>query len=220
MLEPVKLVDAWRRIESELPAGWADARLRVHISDPTRFERAAAALAPLTPGRVGTDALVLSLRRASAASNVRKLLSRLDAEGIGGTLELVGAEEPLDGHAVDGRTAGRQTLVSSWDAELAALPEDWSDLLVEVELESSDQIARAALLLAPCNPTRAGGLKTLRFRCARTAGYGASPGVARRCLERLDEEGVRGSVRILHVLSDTDRVDTLGPVWHIAGRSV
>jgi hypothetical protein len=44
--------------------------------------------------------------------------------------------------------------------------------------------------------------------------------MVRRCLERLDREGVRGSVRILHALSDTDPVATQGPVWYVGGRPV
>ena len=41
-----------------------------------------------------------------------------------------------------------------------------------------------------------------------------------RCLERLDDEGIRGELRILRVLSDTDPVATQGPVWYVEGRSV
>jgi hypothetical protein len=41
-----------------------------------------------------------------------------------------------------------------------------------------------------------------------------------RCLERLDEEGIRGRVRILRALSDTQPVGTQGPVWRVGGRSV
>ena len=51
-----------------------------------------------------------------------------------------------------------------------------------------------ALLLAPVNPARAGGEPGLRFRVARARGYGASPPMTRRCLERLDEEGIRGEL--------------------------
>jgi hypothetical protein len=213
MLERVRLADSWRAIESELAPGWVDARLRLHISDPTRFDRAARALGPFAPGRVGGASLVLTLARASAASNLRKHLERLDAEGIAGRLELVGSDAP----AVTARD--RATLVSDWDRELAALPDDWSDLYVEVELESSDQLARAALLLAPCNPSRV-PVKSLHFRCARMAGYGVSGAMARRCLERLDGDGIRGAVHVLRVLSETDLVHTQGPVWYVGGKSV
>jgi len=59
-----------------------------------------------------------------------------------------------------------------------------------------------------------------RFRVARRFGYGASPEMFRRCLERLDGEGIGGTLRILHALSDTKPVSTQGPVWYVGGRSV
>ena len=60
----------------------------------------------------------------------------------------------------------------------------------------------------------------LRFRVARRFGYGASPGMVHRCLERLDDEGIPGELRILRVLSDTDPVSTQGPVWYVEGKAV
>ena len=103
---------------------------------------------------------------------------------------------------------------------LAALPPDWSDVYAEVQLDSTDYLEPAALQLAPVNPARYGGATGFRFRCARTFGYGASPEVAARCLQRCDEAGITGSVMILRALSDTYPVATQGPVWYIGGRSV
>ena len=114
----------------------------------------------------------------------------------------------------------RPTLAATWDAELAALPPDWTDIYAEVELVSSDWLERAALLMAPVNPARYGGTPGFRFRVARRFGYGASPEMTRRCLERVDEEQIRGQLRILRVLSDTKPVHTQGPVWYVEGRSV
>ena len=103
---------------------------------------------------------------------------------------------------------------------MSRLPPDWSDLYAEVELDSTDFVERAALLLAPVNPARFGGGKTFKFRAASRGGYGVAAGMARRCLERLDEEGITGRVRILRVLSDTHPVSTQGPVWIEGGRAV
>jgi hypothetical protein len=89
-----------------------------------------------------------------------------------------------------------------------------------VELDSSDYLQRAVLHLGPLNPRREGRRLALRFRCARSFGYGASPGMVRRCLERCDAEDIRGRVRILRALSDTRPVATQGPVWQVAGRTV
>jgi len=114
----------------------------------------------------------------------------------------------------------RATFVASWDAAVAVLPPDWSDLYCEVELTSTDYLERAALLMAPANPARYGGKPGFRFRCSRVFGYGVDDAMARRCLARLDEGGIRGTFQILRALSDTHPVQTQGPVWYVGGRSV
>ena len=58
------------------------------------------------------------------------------------------------------------------------------------------------------------------FRCSGRSGYGASRPMARRCFERLDDDGIVGETRILRVLSDTDNVDTQGPVWLVGGKTL
>ena len=111
-------------------------------------------------------------------------------------------------------------MAANWDAALAALPPDWSDLLCILELDSSDHLPRAALLGAPMNPTRVRGEIALQFRASGKQGYGVSPQMARRCFERMDAEGITGSIRIAYGLSDTENAATQGPVWRLAGRSV
>ena len=96
----------------------------------------------------------------------------------------------------------------------------WSDLLCELELDSSDHVPRAALLGAPLNPTRNPDAIALRFRVSGKQGYGASPGMARRCFERMDADGITGRITVLGGLSDTENAVTQGPVWRLAGRSV
>jgi hypothetical protein len=59
-----------------------------------------------------------------------------------------------------------------------------------------------------------------RFRAARRFGYGAAPQMVARCLARCDEDGIRGAVRILRVLSDTRPAATQGPVWLLEGKTV
>jgi hypothetical protein len=213
----MRLADQWHAIEEGLPADWADARLELTPDDPSQLDRAAALLAPLIPGRGRSTIRFFTARRGAGPSPeaVRRTVRRLDRSGIRGKLELVASGQPT----IEPPTA-RETLAASWDAEVATLPPDWSDVYAEVELRSTDQMERAALLLAPVNPSRFGGRPAFRFRVAQTFGYGASPGMVRRCLERLDEEDIRGAVRILRVLSDTRPVATQGPVWYIGGRAV
>jgi hypothetical protein len=223
MLSLVALVDQWRAIEQSLPDGWGDARLRLTVAEEGQCDRAAALLGPATPGRHGRVLSFFTARRGSGPSPdfVERLLRRLDREGIQGTLELVGADAAVDTADEPPQQAPKSgSFVDQWKAELAALPEDWSDLYAEVELDSSDYLERAALLLAPLNPTRYGGKPGFRFRVAQRFGYGASPEMSHRCFERLDEEGIRGRVRVLHALSDTRPVQTQGPVWYVGGTTV
>lgn len=213
----MRLVEQWRQIERSLPAEWGDARLRLTVPDEGDCDRAASLLGPLNPGRRGKVVRFFAARRGAGPSpdTVGRLLRRLDEERIEGELELVGSE----GAQAQPEIA-RSTFVATWDAGIASLPPDWSDLYAEIELVSTDWLERAALLLAPVNPARYGGKPALRFRVARRFGYGASPEMTRRCLERLDEAGIRGELRILRFLSDTEPVATQGPVWYVEGRSV
>jgi hypothetical protein len=218
MLRPVSLVEQWREIVRELPEDWADARLRLTVENEGDCDRAAAVLGPVNPGRRGNVLRLFAARRGAgpSPSAVERLLQRLDGERIRGELELVGSEEAEPPPA----EVQQATLAGTWDASIAALPPDWSDLYCEVQLVSSDWLERAALLMAPVNPARYGGVPGFRFRVARRFGYGASPQMTRRCLERVDEEHIRGEFRILRLLSDTDPVHTQGPVWYVEGRSV
>jgi catechol 2,3-dioxygenase-like lactoylglutathione lyase family enzyme len=213
----VSLVEQWDRIERGLPEGWGDARLALSVEDEAKLARAAALLGPLTPGRRGSELRFFTARRGAGfgPDHLRRLLRGLDEERIPGTLELLASDAPAAAPAVE-----RERLAESWDALVAALPDDWSDLYCELELTSGGHLERAALLLAPVNPARHGGTVGLRFRVARLRGYGASAEMTRRCLERLDEEGVTGRLEILRALSDTQHVATQGPVWRVGGRSV
>jgi hypothetical protein len=114
--------------------------------------------------------------------------------------------------------AARTLLAAQWDELVEALPADWSDLLCRLTLVSSDDVPRAALLAAPVNPSRPGKDVGFDFRVARSAGYGVSAQMARRCLIRLDDAGIPGSVEVLHALSDTQHVATQGPVWIVGGK--
>jgi hypothetical protein len=223
MLRFVSVVDQWQAIERTLPEGWSDARLRLTIPDLGDSDRAAALLGPVNPGRRGKVISFFTARRGAGPSPavIQRLLAGLDRARIEGELELLGVGEPeTEGAPAATVVVETQPFAPAWDAELAGLPADWSDLYAEVELVSSDWLERAALLMAPLNPARYGAKAGFRFRVARQFGYGASPEMTRRCLERLDEEGMRGAVRVLRVLSDTRPVQTQGPVWYVGGRSV
>ncbi len=218
---PVKLVRQWRDLVDGLPAGWGDAHVRLRLEDSAQVDRALALLGPLQAHRATDGTLAFRVAADDSgppAAMAGRSLELVDRERIAGTLEL---ESTVAGPpAAAPERAPEQSLPDSWAAALATLPADWSDLLGEVELGSSDYLERAALHLSPINPRRDGNRLALRFRCARKAGYGASPEMVRRCLERCDAERIAGRVHVLRALSDTQPVQTQGPVWQIAGRTV
>jgi hypothetical protein len=213
----MSLADQWNDVEKGLDPRWSHAVLSLEVGDETRRSRAAALLAPAGPGRHGT-ALRFSADRAGGGVGpeaIRRMLRRLDEEGIDGALALVstGAADVVE-------VAAPVSLAGAWDAALAAVPSDWSDLFCELGLTSTDHVDHAALLLAPINPLRREGRPGFRFRVARSTGYGASPGMVRRCLGRLDDEGIPGDVRVIEAMSDSHHVGTQGPVWYVAGKAV
>ncbi|MEP6910650.1 MAG: hypothetical protein ABI896_09515 [Actinomycetota bacterium] len=214
----MSLVTQWRTLVDELPENWADARLRLTTADDATAVRAAAVLAPLNPGRRGMTLTFHTGQGGIAPTPVliERLLARLDEEHAFGALELIGSDKT----ALPEPVQHQRTLADTWDTSIAGLPEDWSDLYAEVELDSTDWLDRAALLMAPVNPARYGEAPGFRFRVARRFGYGAAPEMTRRCLERVDAEHITGELRILRVLSDTDPVATQGPVWYLDGRAV
>jgi hypothetical protein len=214
----MRLVDQWTRIEQGLDPRWHDARLDLSVTDDAQQQRALALLGPAGPGRAGTTIRFFATRSGGGVGPeaVRRLLHRIDEERIAGTLTLVSSDEAPAAQAV-----ARTTLAEEWDTALALLPADWSDLLCELELTSTDHIERGALLLAPLNPVQGGtGRPGFRFRSAATFGYGASAGMVRRCLARLDDANIPGEVRIVRALSDAHPVGTQGAVWYIGGKAV
>jgi hypothetical protein len=211
----VSLVEQWNRVEGGLDPSWRDARLSLRIDRPEARSRAAALLAPAGPGLAGGEIRFFAARSGAGVGPeaVRRLLRRIDAEGITGTLALLSS-----GKAQPEPLVSRSRLAAAWDAALASLPSDWSDVVAELELDSSTDLDRAAVQCGPLNPIQSTGRPGFRFRCASTRGYGASPGMVRRCLERLDAEEIGGEVRITRSLSDAHPVGTQGAVFSIGSR--
>jgi hypothetical protein len=210
----VSVAEQWKRIGSELPDGWARVDLRLRLPDRAAAERAAATLGPAGPFRVEPTVLAFAIARDGSAvgpENATRLLSRIPR----GTLVLESsraAQKPAPEPVA--------SLVQAWDTAIAGLPADWNDAWVELQLTSTDYIERASVLCIQANPRRDGERAALRFRVARKAGYGVAAGMARRCLERCDEQGIHGSILVLRVLSDTDHVATQGPSWILDGQTV
>lgn len=222
MLTAVKLVDQWAAVERRLPPDWETVSLRLRTEQSEELSEAARILGPMNVGRAG-DTLAFAVRRAGGAAGpeaARRLFARLDQARIWCLLEQEGVTEPEPFVEEPSAATERRPLAVAWDEALGALPADWSDLLCALDIDSSALLSRAALLCAPVNPTRARDRVGFTFRCARLAGYGVSPSMARRCFERLDDEGIPGAVTVLQVVSDSDNVGTQGPVFVVGGKAL
>ncbi|HUY71751.1 MAG TPA: hypothetical protein VMV08_05880 [Gaiellaceae bacterium] len=213
------LVSEWEQAEAELSTEWADARVLLRFEEPGRIDRVTVLLAPLQPLRAGEATISIRIARhgdGPSPEALRRALARLDSERLHGALSI----DAVESEPAAAETVSAPTLAESWDTALAGLPADWSDLLGEIELDSSDHLDTAAVHLAPLNPRLTGEGMRLQFRSASRFGYGASAGMVRRCLERCDAAGIHGRVQVLRALSDTQPVATQGPVWQIDGRMV
>ena len=220
----MRLAEQWSEILAGLPRGWEAVSLSLALADPQQGGRAALVLGPAAPARRDSTFRVDVVRESgsvgTSAALFRRVLRRLDDEGIGGRLSLrEGGGAPDEGR--DGAPgAAARGLAGQWLALVDGLPPDWSHLLAQLDLHSSDFLERAALLMVPTNPTRLAGSRAFRFRVARRVGYGASPGMVRRSCERLDRERITGRLSLVQVVSDARPVATQGPVWRIGGRAV
>ncbi len=214
----MRAADQWAQIEETLDADWAEARLS--FAPEGSSSEAAAVLGPMQPVRVGDELRFHVTRSDGGAERARNTLGRLDRNRIWGTLALIDVATDTPPSTMPAVPAAVTPLADAWDDAISSLPPDWSDLLCELELDSSDHVPRAALLGAPLNPSRVPDATALRFRASGKRGYGVSPQMARRCFERMDAEGITGRIAVLYGLSDTENADTQGPVWRLAGRSV
>jgi hypothetical protein len=214
----MRAADQWALIEGDLGIDWEEVQLS--FTPEGSLSEAAAVLAPLQPVRVGNELRFHVSRLGGGPQRARNILSRLDKKRVWGTLSMLDVVEK-DERLEPARAMGDvRSLVDSWDRMLTEVPPDWSDILCELELDSSDHLPRAALLGAPLNPTRNPDAIALRFRVSGKQGYGAHPNMVRRCFERMDTEGITGRIDVLYVLSNTENAVTQGPVWRLAGRSV
>jgi len=211
----MRLAEQWKEIEVGLPEDWASARLSLTLSEDGDDARATLILSSFAPGRVGPSFRFDVGRDRSP----ERILARLDREGFRGRLDTVETKARAETKA-PAAPSREAPLARQWDELAADLPPDWSEAYAELELGSSDFVSRAALLAAPLNPANFGAPTTLRFRSASHTGYGTAPQMVRRCLERLDAEGITGTVRVLRVLSHTSHAFTQGPVWRVGSRSV
>ena len=176
-------------------AGLVGRARRAQSARPGRRSARAALLGGANPLR-GEDSIRLFVSRTGGVGPeaLKRALLRLDRKDIAGTLELAGVTEAEPAQEEERRTLAQQGR-SRRDPAAGLVGHARRD---RPALERPPRVA--ALLVAPANPTRPGTRLALQFRVARHFGYGVSPGMARRCLERLDEEEVGAELRCSRAL--------------------
>jgi hypothetical protein len=88
-------------------------------------------------------------------------------------------------------------LVSQWRNLQAELPDAWVHARLALSVTNLEQLDRAAALLGPLTPGRAGS--RLRFDVARR-GHALSPAAVERALTRIDAERIRGTLAVVEAL--------------------
>ena len=105
------------------------------------MSEAAAVLGPLQPGRVGEELRFDVVRSGGAPERLRNILRRLDRNRIWGTLALVEVVATSPAVATEPGGDGAATdAYRSLGGAVSELPPGWSDLLCELELDSSDHL--------------------------------------------------------------------------------
>ena len=168
------LVERWNRVEQGLDPRWTEVTLSLAIKDGAARSRAAALLGPAQPG-VGATLIRFNVSTQGTSIGpeaARRLLRRIDQEGIVGRLELVGARgvrpEPEEPEPA-------RSLAAEWQEALEVLPSDWSDLLAELELHSSADVDRGRRALRSHQPHAVDGPTGLRLPLREPAAATAPP---------------------------------------------
>jgi hypothetical protein len=107
-------------------------------------------------------------------------------------------------------------LAEQWHAILDAEAADWSHLGLELRLADTDRTEEAVVAAGPLNPWRRDddyreGI--LRFRAARTAGYGAAAPLVAERMRLLDSRGIGGTLRVIRAVDAARLVSTQGPTF-------
>jgi hypothetical protein len=96
-------------------------------------------------------------------------------------------------------------LVEQWRRIRADLAADWADARVAITVPNASQRSRAAALLGPAGPGIAGD--ELRVTVSRT-GSGVGADQLAKLLGKIDEERIRGTIRLLDTGERVPRVET------------
>jgi len=102
-------------------------------------------------------------------------------------------------------------LADDFNQALDELPDDWTDLRVELRIDDESRYVEAAVILAQCNPqpySRAGW--HWRILVAHSFGHATSWRTVHGVLGQLDREGITGDLLVHNVLEGRTEVV---PMW-------
>jgi hypothetical protein len=106
------------------------------------------------------------------------------------------------------RVAG---LAERFERIVDELPDDWTDLQVELRIDEEDRYVEAAVILAQCNPQPYSRAEWhWRIPVAHSFGHAASPATVHGVLAQLDAAGLTGDL-VAHELRE-GRVEVV-PMW-------
>ena len=102
-------------------------------------------------------------------------------------------------------------LAENWDEILAALPEDWTDLELDLRIEDESRYVDAATCLVACNAQPYSHHDWhWRLLVAHRFGHAAAPEVVHSSLRLLDDAGIRGELALREVREGRVEVE---PMW-------
>ena len=221
----MKLVDQWRTIEDGLPAGWEDVRLTLTTEQPGDLPRAAQVLGPINAGKVGSSARLPRPPRRGPARGPdgdaplrapRRRANLVPSRAVAARRASLGASASSVAEPARRCGVGRDELGRG--ARPPPVRLDRSPLRARDRLEHAARPNGAPLRSAQPGPRRLAPrlhvplLGPLRLR--RLAVDGPA------LLRASRHESITGRTRVLRVLSDTDNVDTQGPVWLVGGKTL
>lgn len=95
-----------------------------------------------------------------------------------------------------------QPLVGIFDEIVGSLPDDWTDLELDLRIADEDHYVDAAVFMVVCNAQPYSRHDWhWRILCAHRFGHAAAPSAVRTSLKLLDEAGIAGEVAVRKVTS-------------------
>mgnify|MGYP000333048722 CR=1 FL=1 len=102
----------------------------------------------------------------------------------------------------------QSSLAETFDEIVGSLPDDWSDLELDLRIVDEDHYVDAAVFMVVCNAQPYSKHDWhWRILCAHRFGHAAAPSAVRTSLKLLDQAGIAGEIAVRKVTQG--RVETV-----------